>query len=123
MIAGNVDAEGRITIRIQISDGSPPYREIDAVIATELNADLVLPPQLASVLGLRLIGDNSLEAEGDVQDAPYYVAYIQWHHGMTPAVAIEAPEELPLIGRGLLLGSFLRADFMAGGEVALYSIR
>ena len=122
MIAGNVDAEGRITIRVQVSDGSPPYREIDAVIDTELNADLALPPQLASFLGLGLIGDNALEAEGDVQDAPYYVAYIQWHHGLTPAVAIDAPEGEPLIGRGLLLGSFLRADFRDGGTAALYSI-
>ena len=122
MIAGNVDAEGRIIIRVQVSDGSPPYREIDAVIDTELNADLALPRRFASALGLRLIGDNSVEAEGDVQDAPYYVAYIQWHHGLTPAVAIETAEDLPLIGRGLLLGSFLRADFVDGGGAALYSI-
>ena len=122
MIAGNVDADGRIIVRVQVSDGSPPYREIDAVIDTELNADMALPRRFASVLGLRLIGDNSFEAEGDVQVAPYYVAYIQWHHGLTPAVAIETAEDLPLIGRGLLLGSFLRADFRDGGGVGLYSI-
>ena len=70
----------------------------------------------------RTAGRRTGEAEGDVQDAPYYVAYIQWHHGLTPAVAIETAEDLPLIGRGLLLGSFLRADFRDGGGVGLYSI-
>ena len=122
MIAGNVDAEGRITIRIRISDGSPPYQEIDAVIDTDLSAELALPRRLISVSGLRLLGGNAFEAEGDVQRTPSYVAYIEWHHGMTPAVAIETEEEQPFIGRGLLLGSFLRADFRDGGTAALYSI-
>ena len=122
MIAGNVDADGCLTIRVQISDGGPPYREIDAVVATALNAELALPRQLISVLGLRLIDRNTLEVEGGVQRTPSYVAYIQWHNGLTPAIAIESRGERPLIGRGLLLGSFLRADFRDGGGAALYSI-
>ena len=122
MIAGNVDALGRLTIRVQISDGGPPYREIDAVVATALNAELALPRQLVSVLGLRPISDDTFGTGGDVQDTPSYIAYLQWHHGLTPAIAIESRGERPLIGRGLLLGSFLRADFMDGGEVAVYGI-
>ena len=122
MIAGNVDALGRLTIRVQISDGGPPYRGIDAVVATALNAELALPRQLVSVLGLRPISDDTFGTGGDVQDTPSYIAYLQWHHGLTPAIAIESRGERPLIGRGLLLGSFLRADFRDGGGAALYSI-
>ena len=122
MITGNVDADGRLAVRIQVSDGSPPHREVDAFVATDLDAELALPGPFLTVLGLRLIGDDSLEIGGDVQHIPSYVAYLQWHHGLTPVIAIESPVPQPLIGRGLLRGSFLRADFMDGGEVALYSI-
>ena len=122
MIAGNVDADGRIIVRVQISDGGPPYREIDAVVDTDLNAELALPRQLISVLDLSIISDDTFETGSDVQDTPSYIAYLQWHHGLTPAIAIEAAEDRPLIGRRLLLGSFLRADFVDGGGAALYSI-
>lgn len=121
MIAGNVDAQGRLTIRVQVSDGGPPYREIDAVVATSLNAELALPRQLISVLGLRLLSDDTFEIGSGVQDTPSYIAYLQWHHGLTPVIAVETLGE-PLIGRGLLLGSFLRADFRDGGGAGLYSI-
>ena len=121
MIAGNVDALGRLTIRVQISDGGAPYREIDAVVDTDLNAELALPRQLISVLGLNIISDDTFETGSDVQDTPSYIAYLQWHHGLTPVIAVETPGE-PLVGRGLLLGSFLRADFRDGGGAALYSI-
>ena len=121
MIAGNVDADGRLTIRVQVSDGGPPYREIDAVVATSLNAELALPRQLISVLGLRLLSDDTFEIGSGVQDTPSYITYLQWHHGLTPVIAVETLGE-PLIGRGLLLGSFLRADFVDGGGAGLYSI-
>ena len=122
MIAGSVGANGRLAIRIQVSDGSLPYREIETAVATEAAVDLALPPRLIAELGLSLIEDTRLALGGVEYTTQSYIGYMEWHHGLTPVIVVATLGE-PLIGRGLLLGSFLRADFMAGGEVALYSIR
>ena len=121
MITGRSDADGRITINIQVSDGSPPRREIAAVVATDSLVELALPRQLITQLGLMPIGGDRFAMAGDPQTAPSYIAYVEWVSGLTPVIVVETPGE-PLIGRGLLRGSFLRADFMDGGEVAVYGI-
>ena len=120
MITGRSDADGRITINIQVSDGSPPRREIAAVVATDNQVDLALPHPLIALLGLNPLSDGSFTSD-DPQDAQSYIAYVEWVGGLTPVIVVETPGE-PLIGRGLLRGSFLRADFMDGGEVAVYGI-
>lgn len=121
MITGRSDADGRITINIQVSDGSPPRLEIAAVVATDSIVELALPHRLITQLGLTPIGGDSFAVSGEPQRAPSYIAYVEWVSGLTPVIVVETPGE-PLIGRGLLRGSFLRADFMDGGEVAVYGI-
>lgn len=122
MIAGSIDATGRPIIRVQVSDGSPPYREIAAVIATECDAELALPLSLLAELRLPHIGNGRLVLGGVERPAQTYIAFVRWHHGlMRPVTAMET-DGVPLIGIGLLRGSFLRADFMDGGAVAVYGI-
>ena len=122
MIAGSIDVAGRPTIRVQISDGSPPHREIAAVIATECDAELALPLPLIAELGLPRIGNGHLVLGGVERPAQTYVAFVRWHHGLMRLVTAMETDGVPLIGIGLLRGSFLRADFMDGGEVAVYGI-
>ena len=112
---------GRITINIQVSGGSPPHREIAAVVATESVVELALPRLLVTQLGLTPLGGDSFTMGGEPQSAQSYIAYVEWVRGLTPVIVVETPGE-PLIGQGLLRGSFLRADFMDGGEVAVYGI-
>lgn len=121
MITGRSDADGRITINIRVSDGGPPHRTVTAVVATESIVELALPRLIIAQLGLTPLGDDSFTMVGEPQSARSYIAYVEWVRGLTPVIAVETPGE-PLIGQGLLRGSFLRADFMDGGEVAVYGI-
>ena len=121
MITGRSDADGRITINIRVSDGGPPHQTVTAVVATESIVELALPRLIIAQLGLTPLGDDSFTMVGEPQSARSYIAYVEWVRGLTPVIAVETPGE-PLIGQGLLRGSFLRADFMDGGEVAVYGI-
>ena len=122
MIRGTVDDGRGPLIRAQVSDGSRPYREIELAIATATRVGLALPRHHITELGLAYIGDTDWALGGIVMPAmPSYIAYVEWLRGLTPVIAVETPGE-PLAGRGLLLGSFLRADFRDGGGAALYSI-
>ena len=121
MITGNAD--GRLTIGIQVSDGGRPYRYLAAAIATDAHFELALPSTVITDLGLAHIDEAEFILGGVEYKSMSYIGYLEWHRGLTPAIVVVAPADEPLIGLGLLRGSFLRADFMAGGEVALYSIR
>lgn len=120
MITGRSDADGRITVNIQVSDGSPPRREIAAVVATENLVEMALPRLIITQLGLTPLSDGRFTSD-EPQGSQSYIAYVEWVRGLSPVIAVETAGE-PLIGRGLLRGSFLRADFMDGGEVAVYGI-
>ena len=122
MIQGTVNDGRGLLIRARVSDGGRPYREIELAIATETRVGLALPRHYITELGLAYIGDADWALGGIVIPAmPSYIAYVEWVRGLTPVIAVETPGE-PLVGRGLLLGSFLRADFVDGGGAALYSI-
>lgn len=122
MRTGIFDDNRGLLVRVQVSDGGRPYREIEFAIAPSATTGLALPRRYIVELGLAYIGDTDWMLGGiEQQAAPSYVAYVEWVRGLTPVIAVETPGE-PLIGQGLLRGSFLRADFMDGGEVAVYGI-
>ena len=122
MITGVVDDNRGLLVRVQVSDGGRPYHEVEFGIAPSTTAGLALPRRYVAELGLSYIGDTDWMLGGiEHRAAPYYIAYVEWVRGLTPVIVVETPGE-PLIGQGLLRGSFLRADFMDGGEVAVYGI-
>ena len=122
MITGIFDDNRGLLVRVPVSDGSRPHHEIECSIAPSTNAGLALPRRYITELGLSDIGETGWRLGGiEQQAAPSYIAYVEWVRGLSPVIVVETPGE-PLIGRGLLRGSFLRADFMDGGEVAVYGI-
>ena len=122
MITGIFDDNRGLLVRAPVSDGSRPYHEIEFAIAPSTNAGLALPRRYITELGLSRMGETNWMLGGiDQQDASCYIAYVEWVRGLSPVFVVETPGG-PLIGRGLLRGSFLRADFMDGGEVAVYGI-
>ena len=122
MITGIFDDNRGLLVRAPVSDGGRPYHEIGFAIAPSADVGLALPRRYITELGLSDMGNTSWTLGGiEQQDAPYYIAYVEWVRGLTPVIVVETAGE-PLIGRGLLRGSFLRADFMDGGEVAVYGI-
>ena len=122
MITGIFDDKRGLLVRVQVSDGGRPYHEIECAIAPSADVGLALPRRYITELGLFRVGEIDWMLGGiQQQNAPYYIAYVEWVRGLSPAFVVETPGE-PLIGQGLLRGSFLRADFMDGGEVAVYGI-
>lgn len=122
MITGIFDDNRGLLVRAPVSDGGRPYHEIEFAIAPSTSPGLALPRRYITELGLSPMGETNWILGGiEQQDAPYYIAYVEWVSGLSPVLVVETPGE-PLIGRGLLRGSFLRADFMDGGEVAVYRI-
>ena len=122
MITGIFDDNRGLLVRLQVSDGSRPYHEIEFAIAPSTDVGLALPRRYITELGLSDIDNMGWRLGGiEQQAASCYIAYVEWVRGLSPAIVVETPGE-PLIGRGLLRGSFLRADFMDGGEVAVYGI-
>ena len=122
MITGIFDDNRGLLVRVQVSDGGRPYHEIEFAIAPSADVGLALPRRYITELGLSDMGATVWTLGGiEQQEVPYYIAYVEWVRGLSPAMVVETPGE-PLIGRGLLRGSFLRADFMDGGEVAVYGI-
>ena len=122
MITGIFDDNRGLLVRVSVSDGGRPYHEIELAIAPSADVGLALPSRYITELGLSDMGNTGWTLGGiEQQEAPYYIAYVEWVSGLTPVIVVETPGE-PLIGRGLLRGSFLRADFMDGGEVAVYGI-
>ena len=122
MITGIFDDNRGLLVRVQVSDGGRPYHEIEFAIAPSADVGLALPRRYITALGLSDMGATGWTLGGiDQQEAPCYIAYVEWVSGLSPVFVVETPGE-PLIGQGLLRGSFLRADFMGGGEVAVYGI-
>ena len=92
MITGIFDDNRGLLVRAPVSDGSRPYHEIEFAIAPSTNAGLALPRRYITELGLSRMGETNWMLGGiDQQDAPCYIAYAEWVHGLSPVFVVETP--------------------------------
>ena len=116
-ISGRVNGDTRrLTIRVNVSNGEGPYREIECEVDTASDVELALT--LESIVEFRLerIGEADFRLNGSSHDRPRYTAYVEWHDGPIPIHVVET-ERPAYVGMGLLWDSYLSAYLFPNGAV------
>ena len=108
----------RITIRVSVSNGEQPYREIEFEVDTASDEGLAMPPPDIAELGLARSIDMDYRHNGASGGTPTYVAYVEWHDGPTPVTVVET-ERPAYVGMGLLWDSYLSAYLFPNGAVTV----
>ncbi|MBC8137624.1 MAG: hypothetical protein H8F28_17210 [Fibrella sp.] len=92
---------------------------VEFVLDTGFNGDLALPQRVIQRLSATMQpAQLHRMANGDVFTAPTYLLDVSWL-GRTRTVEVIALEGNPLLGTGLLLGTQITIDAVAGGEVII----
>ncbi|MBC8134342.1 MAG: hypothetical protein H8F28_00465 [Fibrella sp.] len=92
---------------------------VEFVLDTGFNGDLALPQRVVQRLCATMQpAQLHRMANGDVFTTPTYLLDIPWL-GRTRTVEVIALEGNPLLGTGLLLGTQITIDAVAGGEVII----
>ena len=119
MIEGVVNADREPVVTLAIQGPSGQSREIEAVIATGFTGFLTVTPELATELGLALVGTsratlpNGREVTFDVYDVA-----VLWD-GQTRHVLADAVGTTPLVGMRLLARHSLDIELVDGGRVVI----
>lgn len=132
MISGKVALVGEIAGRQQLleprvsipisasSDGVP--RTVAATVDTGFTGLLTLPPNIINEFGLQYSGRRRIKlADGRLQRPNIYLGIIWWHDRPV-RVPIHQIDGSPLVGMGLLAGSRLTVESIAGGGVSIEEI-
>ena len=115
---GHQILEPRVSSRIAAS-GSGIFRSIDFAIDTGFTAWLTLPPDIIREFGLVYQGTRTVTlANGEQDPREIYLAFIEWHGRILPRLVHESASN-PLLGMGLLTGSRLTVESVAGGSVTI----
>lgn len=119
VISGRVDGDTRrLTVRVSVSNGEEPYREVVAEVDTASDVELALSAQDIAELGLEPGGDSDFRFNGSSSARPGYHAYVEWHDGPIP-VNVVATERAAYVGMGLLWDSFLSGYLFPNGAVTV----
>lgn len=111
-------SEAVIVLNLRSSEGR--WLQVEAVIDTGFTATLVLPPEVIDQLDPPVERSAEFElADGRTEIVPSYRVGILWHGEGGNIRAYESGSSSPLIGMGLLAGSRLVIDGIAGGEVSI----
>lgn len=106
-----------LTINVLDQD-SQPHR-IYSVIDTGFTGDITMSPQVIQRIAPEYEGRTEVElADGSIAHTDAYIGSILWH-GESREVRIFEAEGAPLIGMGLLRGSALNIQAVAGGTVGV----
>ena len=98
------------------------FRDVDCAIDTGFTAWLALPPSAIRELGLRYQGRRRLRlANSRQQQVRLFIGFIEWH-GQILLRPVHELNGKPLLGMGLLTGSRLTVESVAGGEVSIEEI-
>lgn len=111
----SADREAIVTVRLRGSDGAET--EIEAVLDTGFSDFLTLPLLLIDALLLPRLNSAQIRlADGSFRRVDVYEGRIRWA-GTWRAIPIQASENAPLLGMGLLFGSLLCLELAEGGSV------
>ena len=131
MISGRVVSKGRIrgheilepqvSIGIAASSGGV-LRSVNCAIDTGFTHWLIMPTDTILALGLQYQGHRRLRlANGRPQTVKLFTGFIAWHGQILTALVHEMNSR-PLLGMGLLTGSLLTVENIAGGSVTIEEI-
>ena len=108
-------------VEIGLPTGGEPL-QVEFVLDTGFNSELALPQRVIQRLSaIRQPAQIHQMANGDTFATPTYQLEITWL-GRSRTVEVIALEGNPLLGTGLLLGTQITIDAIAGGEVMIESL-
>ena len=119
MLRGTVgsDRQAVTTVDVFGQDGRP--RSVEVIIDSGFDGELTLRPEQIRQLGLPRAGVRvSRVASGERHRFVAYRAWISWHN-RPREVHVMATDYPPLIGMGLLWGSRVTFDAVAGGSLVI----
>lgn len=119
--AGHPLLEPRVLVAVCASpDGM--FKEVQSTVDTGFTGWMTLPPSAVRDLGLAYQGRRNVKlADGKLQLVSLYLAFVSWHGQILPRL-IHQSDSKSLLGMGLLAGSRLTVESMAGGEVRIEEI-
>lgn len=119
MMTGTVSGGLQPLLALEILGSSGKSDEVETVIDTGFDAELVLPPAVVAALGLRRTGSYPARlANGTLVSLDYFQAVVIWH-GRPRTIEVLAAGSLALLGMGLLRGSRLLVNAAPGGVVTI----
>ena len=106
-------------MRLKIRGPAGVETEVDAVVDTGYTGSLALPATVVAALGLvRRSGGQAVLADGSSRRFDTFGVELDWHSSWRGVVASALGGEA-LVGMGLLAGSELRVEAVAGGAVEI----
>lgn len=119
-IFGSVAADGsEPVVPLTMFSANGRVVNLEAVVDTGFNGEIILPTELIRRLGYRYVGTaGGVLADGSGSEMDYCSGSLSWH-GEKLEVVVLAGEGAPLVGMGLLEGSRLTVDAVPGGEVVI----
>ena len=122
MVTGTVNARYEMMIKLPVRNSTGQQQEIEAVLDSGFTGSLTLPPSLIASLGLPWRSRSSaILANGHVEQIDIHIGTIIWD-GMPRPILIQALDNVPLLGMGLLVGYDLRARVTIGGLVKIEAV-
>ena len=118
-VQGTVNARLEPVVRLKIRGPAGVETEVDAVVDTGYTGSLALPATVVAALGLvRRSGGQAVLADGSSRRFDTFGVELDWHSSWRGVVASALGDEA-LVGMGLLAGSELRVEAVAGGAVEI----
>lgn len=119
MIAGVVNTRLEPIVSIQIDDQTGQPHESAALVDTGFSGFLTLPLDRIQSLGLPWVfRQRGFLADGNARVFDVYSATVHWD-GHSRTIPVEASENEPLMGMGLLRNHQLRVMIISGGSVEI----
>jgi clan AA aspartic protease len=122
MMTGVVNAHLEALVRLTVRGPGGQEQEIEAVIDTEFDGSLSLPPALIDTLGLpwRRRG-RAVLADGSESVFDIYEATLMWD-GAPRRITVDAADTEPLLGMALLYNYELTVHVIEGGRVRIQAL-
>ena len=120
-IAGHQLLEPRVAVAVCASpDGV--FRAVQSTVDTGFTGWITLPSQVIHEFGLLYQGWRNVKlADGRQRRVSLYLGFILWHGQILPRL-IHQSDGNSLLGMGLLAGSKLTVESVAGGNVSIEEI-
>ncbi len=119
MITGKVNGRHEAVITLSILDATQKQFELETILDTGFTGSLTLPRAIIDSLGLTWRSRSSaILANGQVEECDVYAARVIWDDAER-SILVEAVENDPLLGMGLLVGYDLRARVIVDGFVEI----
>lgn len=123
MIEGTVNEVLEAVVVLNVIGPRAQTIHVPVVIDTGFTGDVMLSASVIRALGLKSAGTRKgTLADGRVMNFSVYAAQVSWHRRTLEVVVLES-DSSSLMGMGLLAGSRLTMEVVAGGAIKVTPLR